>query len=166
MINIFNYTNYREYLRDCFNDRKKRDKFFSHRWLSQHLGLSTSNLILLVMQGKRNLTMPVAIKLSGVLKHNPKQAEYFVNMVSFLQAKVNQERDMDFNRMLNLHRHGNTVNLAAEQYAYYSNWYNIIVRELVMYPDFKDNYNWLAKKVFPSITPTQARKSVQLLEKL
>jgi len=34
-----------------------------------------------------------------------------------------------------------------------------------MYP-FKDDFRWLAKNVFPPITPRQAKQSVQLLEKL
>ena len=47
MINIFEHTNYREYLKAYFGERRKKDKKFSHRWLAQKLDLATSNFIML-----------------------------------------------------------------------------------------------------------------------
>ena len=92
MVNIYDFTDYREYLKVCFEDRKKTVPKFSHRWLSQRLGLSTPNLILLIIQGKRNLTPTVRFRLSELLKHTRKEAQYFEHMVSFAQAKTHGER--------------------------------------------------------------------------
>jgi uncharacterized protein (TIGR02147 family) len=165
-INVYQYIDYREYLKTYFNERKKNDPRFSHRYLSRRLGLTSPNFIMMVMQGKRNLTRPLAFKISEEFKHNTKETEYFECLVGFAQAETTSEKDRYFNRMAELRRKTVVDKIEENQYEYYSNWYNPAVRELVTYPDFKGDYNWLAKKVLPRITEAQAKHSVELLLKL
>lgn len=166
MPNVFEYTNFREYLKDYFDEAKKENPNFSHRWLSQQLGLSTPNLIMLVMQGKRNLTKSVAFKLCEVLEFSRKESDYFQNMVSFMQSKTNDEKNQHFTQMIELRRNLKTAKIEEKHYEYYSNWYNPVVRELVTHPDFDGDPKWIAKRISPSITPVQAERSVKLLLEL
>ncbi len=166
MVNIFEFTDYREYLKVYFSDRKKKDPKFSHRWLAQKLELATSNFIMLVMQGKRNLNRSLCFKISEVFKHSRKEASYFEDMVSFIQAKNNKEKDLYFSRMIALRKNLKIDKIEEWQYEYYNNWYNPVIRELVTDPDFSGDINSLAKIVQPSITPTQVKKSISLLMKL
>lgn len=166
MINIFEHTNYREYLKAYFGERRKKDKKFSHRWLAQKLDLATSNFIMLVMQGKRNLNRSLCFKISEVFKHSRKEAAYFENMVNFIQAKNNKEKDLYFSRMMSLRKNLKVDKIEEWQYEYYTNWYNPVIRELVTNPDFNGDANTLAKTLVPAITPTQAKRSLGLLLKL
>ncbi len=163
MPNIFEYTDYREYLKDYFAEAKKKNPNFSHRWLSMKLGLSTPNLIMLVMQGKRNLTQTVGFKLCTVLGLSNSEADYFNSMVLFIQAKTHDEKNIHFLKMIELRRNVKTTKIEEKQYEFYSNWYNPVVRELVTYPDFDDDPKWIAKRLQPSITPQQAQRSIDLL---
>ena len=165
-MDIYTYTNYREYLKDYFEHRKSSDPKFSHRYLARRVGLSSPNFIMLVIQGKRNLTRSLAFKLSQEFEHTDRERDYFENLVGFAQAKTTKEKDSYFGRMITLRRRSNVETIEQHQYDYYSHWYNLAVRELVTYPEFKGNYDWLAKKVFPRITPAQAKRSVELLLKL
>ena len=92
MKTIFEYTNYREFLKDFFEDSKRQDHSFTHRSLAQRLGLLTPNLILLIMQGKRNLTPAISGRLAKLLRFTIRQRRYFDAMVSFLNAKKHGER--------------------------------------------------------------------------
>ena len=166
MVNIFEYTDYREYLKAYFAERKRKDSKFSHRWLSYKLDLATSNFIMLVMQGKRNLNRSLCFRISGVFKHTRKEAAYFENMVNFIQAKNNKEKDLYFSRMMSLRKNLKVDKIEEWQYEYYTNWYNPVIRELVTGPGFKGDVNTLAKKLVPAITPTQAKRSIRLLLKL
>ena len=166
MINIFEHTNYREYLKAYFGERRKKDKKFSHRWLAQKLDLATSNFIMLVIQGKRNLNRSLCFKISEVFKHSRKEAAYFENMVNFIQAKNNKEKDLYFSRMMSLRKNLKVDKIEEWQYEYYTNWYNPVIRELVTNPDFNGDANTLAKTLVPAITPTQAKRSLGLLLKL
>jgi uncharacterized protein (TIGR02147 family) len=166
MANIFDYTDYRLYLRTYFDERKKKDPSFSHRWLARRLELATSNFIMLVMQGKRNITNQLCFKLSDALKHTKKEAEYFENMVGFNQARTGREKDLYFSRMMALRKNLKVDKIAEWQYEYYSGWYHPVIRELVASPLYSGDPAALAKILVPSITPQQARQSVVLLEKL
>jgi len=166
-INIFQYTDYRAYLRACFDERKKNDRGFSHRFLCRRLGLAAPNSIMLIMQGKRNITRSLAFRISEEFKHTVKEAEYFESMVGFSQAKTTDEKDRYFTRMMGLRRKTTNVDKIDEsQYEYYSNWYNLVIRELVTCSEFKGDYKWLARNIRPPITQSQAKRSVKLLLKL
>ena len=149
-----------------FNEHKKLNHTFSHRFVASRLGLSTSNFLWLVMQGKRNLNPSLCLKLSELFKHTPKESDYFENMVNFAQAKTHREKDRHFTRMVDLRKNSNVGRIEERHYTYLSNWYNAVVRELVTQKDFKKDYNTLAKRVRPRITESQARKSVELLLEL
>jgi uncharacterized protein (TIGR02147 family) len=166
MKNIFEYTNYREYLKDFFEESKKSDRLFSHRYLAERLGLSTPNLIMLIMQGKRNLTPDVCRRLAKFLRLKIRQRRYFENMVAFLNAKKHSEKNEYFSRMIKLRHVLKIKNIMEQHYEYYANWYNPVIRELVTYPDFKGDYRELGKKVSPPVSEDEARQSVKLLQKL
>jgi uncharacterized protein (TIGR02147 family) len=163
---IFMYTDYREYLKAYFNKRKRDDPKFSHRYLSRRLGLSSPNFIMMVMQGKRNLTRSLRFRISEEFKHLPKEAEYFESMVCFTQAKTILEKDLFFNKMVQLRQKTDVDKIEERQYEYYANWFNPVIRELVTHPDFKGDPVWLAKKVVPRISATQAKNAVELLLEL
>ena len=166
MVNVFDFTDYRVYLKTYFEDRKKSDPAFSHRWLARRLDLSTSNLLWLVMQGKRNLTGTLCHKISEVFKLSRKEAEYFENMVNFMQAKTNKEKDLFFSHMTGLRKKLNVDRIEERQYEYYTNWYNPVVRELVTGPAFDGGPEALSRMLQPSITPSQAKRSIELMLRL
>jgi uncharacterized protein (TIGR02147 family) len=166
MVNLFEFTDYREYLKAYFEDRKATDPKFSHRWLARRLDLSTSNFILLVMQGKRNLNAGLCLKISEVFKHSVKEASYFENMVDFIQAKSPKVKDLHFSRMKALRKNLNIDRIEDRQYEYYSNWYNPVIRELVTNPALGGNPEMISRLLQPSITPSQAKRSIELLLKL
>jgi uncharacterized protein (TIGR02147 family) len=163
---IFQFICYQDYLKEYFGVRKKTDPKFSHRFLSKRLGLSSPNFIMMVMQGKRKLTREMANKISQEFKLSKKESEYLECMVEFSRTASAREKDRYFSRMMELRKNANVNKLMDYQYEFYSKWYNLPVRELATYPEFKGNYSWLAKKVFPPITPGQAKDSVELLLKL
>ncbi len=165
-INIYSYTNFREYLKAFFEKSKKEDRDFSHRFLAQKLELSTPNLVLLIMQGKRNLTRRLAAKVSRVCRHTKRERLYFEAMVSFLQAKSHDNKSRYFEKMAEIRRKVYATRLDEWQYKYYKNWYNPVIQELVIDPDFTGNEKWVAKRLSPSISAIKAKSSIKLLQKL
>jgi uncharacterized protein (TIGR02147 family) len=166
MKQIFEYTNFREYLSDFFEESKKTDPLFSHRYLAERLGLVTPNLIWLVMKGKRNLTKSVCDRLVKYLRLTRRRANYFRAMVSFLQSKKHEQKDRYFSQMIEMRKPFKVKKLDVQHYEYYSNWYNTVIRELVIYPDFDGDFRKLGLKVSPAVSEQQARNSVDLLLRL
>lgn len=164
--NIFDYSDFRNYLKDVFKEQKKLNASFSHRYAAARLGLSTSNFLWLVMQGKRNLNPALCFKLSELFKHTPKESDYFENLVSLTQAKSHREKDRYFSRMMSMRKNSSAGKIDERLYSYLSNWYNAVVRELVTHKGFKKDFAALARRLRPRITESQARKSFELLLQL
>ncbi len=166
MASIFQFTDYREYLKAYFAERKKSDRTFSHRWIARQLDISTSNFLWLVMQGRRNLKPGICLKISELFKHSRQEAEYFENMVNFAQAKISREKDLFFRRMAALRKELKIETIEEWQYEYYTNWYNPVIRELVTSPAFDGDPATLSSLLQPSITPRLVKQSIELLLKL
>jgi uncharacterized protein (TIGR02147 family) len=163
VITIFEYSDYRKYLRDVFDEKKRLNSGFSHRVLAQKLGLSTSNYVMLIMQGKRNLNADLRYRMSTVFKHSGKEAEYFEYMVNFAHAKTCSEKNYYFTKMISMRKLLKVKVLHDSQYEYLSTWYNPAIRELVTHSEWEGDFKLLAKMVRPAITAAQAKRSVELL---
>jgi uncharacterized protein (TIGR02147 family) len=170
MPDIFTYTDYRTFLADYYCHHKAENPAFSYQLLSDKAGFSNRGFIFNVIAGKKNLSRSSAVKLSQALQLNPREADYFENLVSFNQAKNLRERNYFFDKLNAIK--SNCQGAAAiwetrkEQYEFYAAWYISAIRSLIDMHKFKDDYQWLAKSVFPPIKPKEAKKAVQLLEKL
>ena len=88
---LFEYLNYRDYLRDYYEEKKRLSSFYSYRLFSQKAGFSAPNVLKLVTEGKRNLSKESVFKFVKALGFNKKEAEYFENLVFFNQAKSIKE---------------------------------------------------------------------------
>ena len=166
MKRIEHYDNYRDFMRDYFEDRKRRFTFFSNRYFCQKAGIKSPSLYQEVVEGKRNLTettIPCFIKGMGLTE---KDAAFFSLLVHLNQCKTEQERALYVTQLKQLQQKVHQEMVPAEHYAYYANWYNPVIRELACILDWGDNYDLLARAVNPCIKKREARESVNLLLRL
>ncbi|MGA2508273.1 MAG: TIGR02147 family protein [Chitinispirillaceae bacterium] len=170
MPDIFTYTDYRTFLADYYCHHKAENPAFSYQLLSDKAGFSNRGFIFNVITGKKNLSRSSAVKLSQALRLTAREADYFDNLVSFNQAKNLRERNYFFDKInaIKSNRQGSAAvrETRKEQYEFYAAWYISVVRSLIDMHRFKDDYQWLAKNVYPPIKPKEAKKAVLLLEKL
>ena len=90
---IFEYDNYRTYLKDVYEFHKKSNKKYSYRYFARMAGFQSSNFMMLVIDGKRNLALPSIEMFAKALKLNKEDADYFRNLVLFNQAGTFEEKD-------------------------------------------------------------------------
>lgn len=160
---IYNYDNYRRFLEDSYKAKKTLDAKFSFRYFAAAAGFSSSNYLKLVMQGQRNLTDDSAKKVARAFELNIEESKFFQSLVAFNQAKTADQRQFYAHQLLGSRKLKKMFPLRQTQYEYYAHWYNIVIRELVGTAGFKEDANWIAKKVVPQITPAQARKALDTL---
>jgi uncharacterized protein (TIGR02147 family) len=165
-LNIFEYDDYRKFLKDWYKKAKAKGPGFSYRAFSHRAGLHSSNFFMLVMQGKRNLTEESVKKVAAGLGLNKQEQEFFRNLVFFNQARTHEDKDLYYKQLLQSRKFRKLKPIEKDQYEYYSNWYHPIVRELVIAKDFDGTPEWVASHIYPSITAQQAARSIELLEKL
>jgi uncharacterized protein (TIGR02147 family) len=170
MTNIFRYNDYRKFLADYYEEKKKTVQYFSYMNFSRKAGFSSKSFVFNVIKGRKNLSRASVVKLCRLLQLGKTEAAYFESLVYFNQAKNFSERDFYY-RQLNAIHHTTTEassakQLRKDQYEFYSNWYHAVIRSLIdLYPSVKEPRT-LAAMLFPAITPKQAQKSIELLLRL
>jgi uncharacterized protein (TIGR02147 family) len=166
MEKIFKYIDYRKFLLDYYNEKKKATRYFSYRYFSNKANIKSPVFLKQVIEGKRNLTLNTIEKFITALNLNKKEAVFFRHLVQFNQAKTAYEKQEHYSVMISMIDYINEHKLSVDQYAYFDNWYNCVVRELVCLYNFNDNWDLLAKSIIPPITPKEAKESVSLLLRL
>lgn len=84
---IFEYTDYRLYLRDTYTLRKKKDKKFSHRYIALHVGATSSGWFSDIINSRINLTPIFVPKVSKLLGHRQRESDFFELLVHYNQAE-------------------------------------------------------------------------------
>jgi uncharacterized protein (TIGR02147 family) len=161
---IFEYIDYRDYLKDFYEEKKGLHSFFSYRYFGNKVGMDPSYL-LKVMLKTRHLAEKSIPKITAFCKLNANEAEYFLTMVLFIKAKTQRESRLHFEKLLSI-RYIKNKRLVEWQYEYFCTWYHPVVRSVLEYFDFKDDYALLGQQLSPQISEKDARDSVRLLEKL
>lgn len=167
-MNIFDYTDYRRYLSDFYQEQKQRRKAFSYRYFARKAGINSVGLYKDVVEGRQNLGRALIFKFSAAIGHTRKEAEYFENMVYFNEAKSAEERMIFFERMV-AGQSSKAAIVEVSKYEYYLKWYYSAVRALISCHAFRDvpaDYKRIARTLNPPIRPDQAKKAVAILEKL
>lgn len=163
---IYEYMDYREYLRLLFEKKKLEHPFYSYRLFSQKAGFKSPNFLKLVIDGNRNLTKESVFKVIKAFNLNKREADYFENLVFLNQSKTLEEKNLYLTRLLRHRVKTDARKLEESEYEYYTSWYNPVIRELATAVDFRGDFRKLGSMVSPPITAREAQKSVELLLKL
>jgi uncharacterized protein (TIGR02147 family) len=164
-MDIFLYTDYRKYLSDYYEAEKKRNPHFSHRYVAQKVGFSSSGFFSKIIQGKTNISNDLALRFADFLKLKKNEAEYFGLLVFFNQAKSHADKKRWFEKIVAFSKSKVKI-VEVSQYEFFEKWYYVALRELIKFYPFKGDFKNLAKMVDPPVTPAQAKKAIRLLERL
>ena len=164
MQSIDEYLDYRDFLKDFYQEKKSRSSFFSYRVFAGQVGLDTSYLAKVIMK-KRHIadrSIPTVARYCGL---HGRDAECFDALVHFGKAKTEQQSRLWFERVLSLKEEPSRA-LLADQYEYYTKWYYSAIRSVIEYFDFNDDFGLLGKQLNPPIGAREARKAIRLLTSL
>ena len=165
MPNIFLYTDYRKFIKDWYDEKKRQDTGVTYRTIARAVGFNSPAHITMVLKKKTNLSNAHLIKFSDVMKLRKKESDYFSLLVNYNQSKLTVDKKFFFDKMVKFKEIGTTL-LNPDQYEYYRKWYYAVIHDILSFYPFKGDCRELAKMVEPSITPREAQKAVALLERL
>jgi uncharacterized protein (TIGR02147 family) len=163
---IFDYLDYRLFLRDWFEHKKQMMPAFSFRLFADKAGFKAKSFIALVMSGKANLSEHSAAALVRAMGLEAREGTFFLTLVQLNQATTPELREQYFNQLARSCTHSRARTIRESEYEFYATWYHNTIRELVTLLDFKDDYELLGSLLHPPISASAARKSVTLLVKL
>ena len=165
-VNVYEYLDYRAYLRDHYVERKENGRGFSYRAFSRRAGLKSPNYLKLVMDGERNLSASMAEKFSVGCGLSGEESRYFVALVGFNQASSSAERNTHYEQLTASSQYRKTHKLELAHAAYHSTWYLPAIRELAARSDFRPDPAWISQALVPSISKVDARRALTTLFEL
>ncbi len=164
MEQLFEYLDYRHFLKARFEEMRRDRPWFSNRLISQKVQVDPGQLVK-ILQGQRHISERLIPNFSDFLKLDHKQREYFACLVRFNKAKTGEETKLYYEKITAL-REMSLPQVKVDQDSFYQKWFYSVVRVLFAFYHFDGDYKKLASFLSPPISEQEAREAVELLLKL
>lgn len=165
-IDIYSYTNYLEFLRAHFEERKRLNRKFSFRVFARQAGFRSGSTPKMIIDGKRQLTLDSIRKFAIGLQLNKRETAYFEALVEFAQADTADKKAIAIQKIKTLPPKHKTTLLDQKRKDYVSKPYFVTLREMVQLSTFKEDSTWVAQHLIPQISPLEVREAFKVLQQL
>lgn len=160
---IIEYTDFRKYMRDFYDDRKLRHAF-SWREFSKIAGFSSCSYMKVVCDGKSNLSRVGVERTGQAMGLIGFEMEYFRALVKFGQATTDEKKKAAFEEMRAIAKIHKVRVINCELFDFYESWKNATIRELApMMPGATPGE--LAKKCYNEISAEEVKNALAFLTK-
>ena len=165
MISIYDYFDYREYLRAHYADRKKMASWFSYRYIAGKVCMDHSSVVKMY-KGHRHLDETRIEKFVEICDLNKKEAAYFEILLHFNKSQSKEKGRHYFEKLLSL-KPLSIYGMDKDKYEFYQKWYYSAIRSCLEYFSFSGGqYKTLANHLHPSISAEEAKEGIKLLVRL
>lgn len=163
MKSVFEYRDYREYLKDVHDCGNRAS--FSWRAIALRAKISNPNFLRQVMLGERNLSEKTVDVVGKAIGLQGADLEFWILLVRYCQADKEVSKKHYLQELAALRGSVCPVKINEGFSEYYRHWYMPVVRELVTLFDFRDDYALLGRSVYPPITESEAKSAVLILSR-
>ncbi|MCQ2054647.1 MAG: TIGR02147 family protein [Fibrobacter sp.] len=164
MKQIFEYEDYRDYIRDFYLERKKQNARYSYSVLGTTIGLNASHVFCLV-EKKRDLPIRCVPAVKKLLGLESRAAAYFDLLLAASRTKSEETRS-EIMAKASLLKDIKKRFLETKELEYLSQWWTAVIRAVIEVNQGKIDIKKIANSLEPSISEEQARESIQLLQDL
>ena len=160
--NIFNYDNYRIFLKDYFSQEQNLKKHFSMRQFCLQVGVTTENYFTRILRGQRNLGPKIADRLCNHLKFDLEAKHYFHLLLQLEQPIATESKALCVHKMAEIRRRRATQNLIRDN-SIACDWQTMVILTLARCQGFSEDPLWIAKALKKRINVSQIRTSLEFL---
>lgn len=161
---VFDYFDYAKFLREFYEVRHARDRWFSYRYIQSKTGIDPGYLFK-IFGGRKPLAAKVVDSVSKAYGLSGREALYFALLVRYGNAKSNSETKQCFEKLVAF-KEVAASRVDVGQYEYYTRWYYAAVRQILSIRPICEDYKALAAMTEPAITAVEAKKAVGVLCRL
>lgn len=163
-ISVFDYVDYRTYLKDYFFSNKK-NKAQSLEAICRRASELTKSHLSLIIHGKRNLTATKRLKLLDALGLTGVDRDYLDRLIQANQAKSLEEKAIHLNSLSHMRPLSQTA-LPFKAYSLLEKWHGLAIRELARLPAFDSNPKIISRLLRNRLSLMEASRSVDILTHL
>ena len=160
---IVEYSDFRKYMLDFYEERK-RCSAFSWREFSKIAGFTSSSYMKVVCDGKSKLSRIGVERTGAAMGLVGFEMEYFRAMVEYGQVESEEKKVAAYNNMLAIAKVHKVRVLEGDLFKFYETWQNPVVRELA--PQMPGaTPGEMAKKFYADVSAAEVRESLDFLTK-
>lgn len=160
---IIEYSDFRQFLLDYYEERK-RISAFSWREFSKIAGFTSSSYMKVVCDGKSKLSKIGVERVAAAMGLTGFELDYFRAMVKFGQATNEETKKAAYRDMLAIAKVHKVRVLEGDLFAYYDTWRNPMMRELApLMPGATPGE--MAKMCYTETSAQEVRESLDFLTK-
>jgi len=160
---IIEYSDFRQYMRDYYEERKRRS-VFSWREFSKIAGFTSSSYMKVVCDGKSKLSRVGVERTGAAMGLVGFEMEYFRAMVEYGQAATEAKKKAAYEKMLGIAKVHKVRVMEGDLFEFYDSWQNPVVRELApLMPGATPGE--MAKMCYPEVSAAEIQKSLNFLMK-
>ena len=160
---IVEYTDFRIFMRDYY-EKRKRCSAFSWREFSKIAGFSSPSYMKVVCDGKSKLSRIGVERTGAAMGLAGFEMNYFRAMVKFGQAETEEKKKAAYEEMISIAKMYKVRSIEGELFQYYDSWRNPVLRELApIMPGATPGE--MAKMCYPEVSAAEVRDSLDFLTK-
>ena len=158
---IIEYSDFRQFLLDYYEERK-RSSAFSWREFSKIAGFTSSSYMKVVCDGKSKLSKIGVERVAAAMGLTGFELDYFRAMVKFGQATNEETKKAAYRDILAIAKVHKVRVLEGDLFAYYDTWRNPMMRELApLMPGATPGE--MAKMCYTETSAQEVRESLDFL---
>ena len=159
------YADYRQFLKDWWGWRKRTSRVASFRSFATKAGTSPS-LLKDILEGRRRLSTDTVVKFGPAMGLTQSQTSYFLLLSRFGNARTVAEKNEAFQEMAKVRRKLFLKFLPEQEYALWTDPLHATLREFVGLETFREDPDWIARRIQPPVPAREVRVALRELEKL
>lgn len=161
---VFEYLDYRDILKEAFEERKLSTPLFSYRMLAESFGLDTSNMFR-ILQKDSHLPARCQSRAVEFIGLSGRGAEYFLLLIAYARERNAKARSEILEKAMDL-RDVERRKLTEQELAYYRDWYVVALRSLVEVVEGKARPAELGQRLSPPVPEEDVVRALDLLLEL
>jgi uncharacterized protein (TIGR02147 family) len=159
--NIYQYADYRAFLRDRFRWLQAKDAGFSQRKLARIAGFANPGFFNEVIQGRRKLSSAAVERMGQGLFLETNETEFLRVLVAYTEAKDLSEKEAAHQKLEQRRNRHFFRRLDQSQSKYYLDFNYPLVRAAIEACDFRGNYQVLGDFLRPPMPAASAKRYVR-----
>ena len=160
---VFDFLDFRQFLKQAYIDQKKKSAKFSHRYVAEKVGVASPSWFNDILKGRTRLHRLYVPALAKLFQLNPRESDYLELLLQYSEEPSLEGKNRLVNKMLQ-YRELNLEVQGEDKFLFYSQWHHAILRELLYI--HSGDLELLAEAFDPPLTVEIVRDSLNLMERL
>jgi uncharacterized protein (TIGR02147 family) len=135
--------------------------------VARELGYKSPSILTMVLKGQRIPSDDMVEAMSSAWDLTSSDREFFRLLVQVeRQKKKGRDPSQTTERLRQLSKNKNTFTFSLNQFNLIRDWFYQVVKILASTPGFVDDPLWISRKLRKKVSPTQAKKALELLQEI